>query len=90
MLMCHLTEHLYCWQVRSLTLDVRVWEPSVIGYFQSIGNKYANTIWEELLTSDSGGTEDLGKRCVCILTSQLILLPYLLLVYNTFCDLLLM
>lgn len=49
-------------KVRSLTLDVRVWEPSVIGYFQSVGNTYANTIWEELLTSDSGGTEDLGKR----------------------------
>jgi Arf-GAP/coiled-coil/ANK repeat/PH domain-containing protein len=32
-----------------LTLDVKVWEPSVIGYFQSVGNSYANSIWEELL-----------------------------------------
>ncbi|KAG0615040.1 hypothetical protein M758_5G009800 [Ceratodon purpureus] len=36
-------------KVRSLTLDVKVWEPSVIGYFQSVGNSYANSIWEELL-----------------------------------------
>ena len=66
----------YTTQVRSLTLDVRVWEPSVIGYFQSVGNSYANTVWEELLTSDSGGTEDLCKRCVCILMSQLILFRF--------------
>jgi Arf-GAP/coiled-coil/ANK repeat/PH domain-containing protein len=37
-------------QVRSLTLDVRVWEPSVIGYFQSVGNAFANSIWEEGLS----------------------------------------
>ncbi|KAG0569778.1 hypothetical protein M758_6G111100 [Ceratodon purpureus] len=48
-------------KVRSLTLDVRVWEPSVIGYFQSVGNTYANTIWEELLASDSKGAEELGE-----------------------------
>ena len=34
-------------QVRSLTLDVKVWEPSVINLFQSIGNNFANSIWEE-------------------------------------------
>lgn len=38
-------------KVRSLTLDVRVWEPSVIKLFQSLGNSYANSIWEELLPS---------------------------------------
>ncbi|KAK9090009.1 hypothetical protein Sjap_023186 [Stephania japonica] len=42
-----------CFQVRSLTLDVKVWEPSVIALFQSLGNAYANTIWEELLDSQS-------------------------------------
>ncbi|XP_077212130.1 ADP-ribosylation factor GTPase-activating protein AGD3-like isoform X2 [Tasmannia lanceolata] len=36
-------------KVRSLTLDVKVWEPSVINLFKSLGNTYANSIWEELL-----------------------------------------
>ncbi|XP_021716096.1 ADP-ribosylation factor GTPase-activating protein AGD3-like [Chenopodium quinoa] len=36
-------------KVRSLTLDVRVWEPSVISLFQSLGNVYANSVWEEFL-----------------------------------------
>ncbi|CAD6218586.1 unnamed protein product [Miscanthus lutarioriparius] len=40
-------------KVRSLTLDVRVWEPSVINLFQSIGNTFANTVWEEMLPSSS-------------------------------------
>ncbi|KAK6920447.1 Pleckstrin homology domain [Dillenia turbinata] len=35
--------------VRSLTLDVKAWEPSVILLFQSLGNDFANTVWEELL-----------------------------------------
>ncbi|XP_051122073.1 ADP-ribosylation factor GTPase-activating protein AGD3-like isoform X2 [Andrographis paniculata] len=38
-------------KVRSLTLDVKVWEPSVINLFQSLGNSFANSIWEELLQS---------------------------------------
>ncbi|KAJ9563930.1 hypothetical protein OSB04_009090 [Centaurea solstitialis] len=38
-------------KVRSLTLDVKVWEPSVITLFQSLGNAYANSVWEELLQS---------------------------------------
>nr|CAB3453917.1 unnamed protein product [Digitaria exilis] len=40
-------------KVRSLTLDVRVWEPSVINLFQSLGNAFANTVWEEMLPSSS-------------------------------------
>lgn len=40
-------------QVRSLTLDVRVWEASVINLFQSLGNAFANSIWEELLRRSS-------------------------------------
>ncbi|KAF6169648.1 hypothetical protein GIB67_004040 [Kingdonia uniflora] len=40
-------------KVRSLTLDVKVWEPSVIALFQSLGNAYANSVWEELLHSGS-------------------------------------
>ncbi|KAH9329287.1 hypothetical protein KI387_001395 [Taxus chinensis] len=38
-------------KVRSLTLDVKVWEPSVLNLFQSLGNAYANSVWEELLES---------------------------------------
>ncbi|KAG8652717.1 hypothetical protein MANES_06G126100v8 [Manihot esculenta] len=45
-------------KVRSLTLDVKVWEPSVLNLFQSIGNIYANSIWEELLHSGTSFTGD--------------------------------
>lgn len=38
-------------KVRSLTLDVKVWENSVISLFQALGNNFANSIWEELLRS---------------------------------------
>ncbi|XP_022980787.1 ADP-ribosylation factor GTPase-activating protein AGD3-like [Cucurbita maxima] len=40
-------------KVRSLTLDVKVWEPSVISLFQSLGNTFANSVWEEMLQSRS-------------------------------------
>lgn len=40
-------------KVRSLTLDFKVWEPSVISLFQSLGNAFANSVWEELLHSSS-------------------------------------
>ncbi|XP_027364850.1 ADP-ribosylation factor GTPase-activating protein AGD3-like [Abrus precatorius] len=45
--------------VRSVTLDVKVWEPSVISLFQSLGNTYANTVWEELLELQSSFQDDL-------------------------------
>ncbi|PSS27009.1 ADP-ribosylation factor GTPase-activating protein [Actinidia chinensis var. chinensis] len=46
-------------KVRSLTLDVKVWELSVITLFQSLGNTFANSVWEELLQSRSGFQVDL-------------------------------
>ncbi|XP_050119620.1 ADP-ribosylation factor GTPase-activating protein AGD3-like isoform X2 [Malus sylvestris] len=46
-------------KVRSLTLDVKVWEPSVINLFQSLGNAFANSVWEELLQSRSAFQVDL-------------------------------
>ncbi|XP_054807633.1 ADP-ribosylation factor GTPase-activating protein AGD3 isoform X1 [Prosopis cineraria] len=46
-------------KVRSLTLDVKVWEPSVISLFQSLGNAFANSVWEELLQSRSAFQIDL-------------------------------
>ncbi|KAE8668208.1 ADP-ribosylation factor GTPase-activating protein AGD1 [Hibiscus syriacus] len=46
-------------KVRSLTLDVKVWDPSVISLFQSLGNTFANSVWEELLHSRSAFHVDL-------------------------------
>ncbi|XP_057508118.1 ADP-ribosylation factor GTPase-activating protein AGD3-like isoform X2 [Actinidia eriantha] len=46
-------------KVRSLTLDVKVWEPSVISLFQSLGNTFANSVWEEQLQLKSGFKVDL-------------------------------
>ncbi|KAI5329439.1 hypothetical protein L3X38_028836 [Prunus dulcis] len=40
-------------KVRSLTLDVKVWEPSVLTLFQSLGNTFVNSVWEETLYSKS-------------------------------------
>ncbi|KAK4484124.1 hypothetical protein RD792_011344 [Penstemon davidsonii] len=36
-------------KVRSVTLDVKVWEPSVLDLFRALGNAYCNSVWEELL-----------------------------------------
>ncbi|XP_010530854.1 PREDICTED: ADP-ribosylation factor GTPase-activating protein AGD3 isoform X2 [Tarenaya hassleriana] len=44
-------------KIRSLMLDVRVWEPSVISLFQALGNTFANSVWEELLHSRSARVE---------------------------------
>ncbi|KAE9618629.1 putative Arf GTPase activating protein [Lupinus albus] len=51
-------------KVRSLTLDVKVWEPSVISLFQSLGNTFANSIWEELLQSRSAFQIDLKTMSI--------------------------
>ncbi|KAF6176502.1 hypothetical protein GIB67_007885, partial [Kingdonia uniflora] len=49
-------------KVRSLTLDVKVWEPSVISLLQSLSNTYANWIWEESLHSRSDVQDDDNPR----------------------------
>ncbi|KAI5678297.1 hypothetical protein M9H77_09247 [Catharanthus roseus] len=36
-------------KVRSINLDVKVWEPTVLKLFQALGNAYCNSVWEELL-----------------------------------------
>ncbi|KAE9604972.1 hypothetical protein Lal_00036821 [Lupinus albus] len=46
-------------KVRSLTLDFKVWEPSVISLFQSLGNTFANSVWEEILQSRTAFQVDL-------------------------------
>lgn len=41
-------------KVRSVTLDVKVWEPTVLDLFQALGNAYCNSVWEELLPLHKG------------------------------------
>ncbi|PIA64147.1 hypothetical protein AQUCO_00201439v1 [Aquilegia coerulea] len=36
-------------KVRSITLDVKVWEPPILDLFHNLGNAYCNSVWEELL-----------------------------------------
>ncbi|XP_057477534.1 ADP-ribosylation factor GTPase-activating protein AGD4-like isoform X2 [Actinidia eriantha] len=43
-------------KVRSITLDVRVWEPTVLDLFRILGNAYCNSIWEELLLLQNNRT----------------------------------
>ncbi|KAJ6839393.1 putative ADP-ribosylation factor GTPase-activating protein AGD2 [Iris pallida] len=41
-------------KVRSLTLDVKVWEPAILDLFSALGNSYCNSVWEELLLQGEG------------------------------------
>ncbi|XP_034201246.1 ADP-ribosylation factor GTPase-activating protein AGD2-like isoform X2 [Prunus dulcis] len=36
-------------KVRSLTLDVKVWEPTIVDLFRNLGNAYCNSVWERTL-----------------------------------------
>nr|GMD74066.1 ADP-ribosylation factor GTPase-activating protein AGD3 isoform X1 [Ipomoea batatas] len=47
-------------KVRSLTLDVKVWEPSVLALFESLGNAFVNSVWEESLQSRGAFQVNLG------------------------------
>ncbi|AQK53788.1 ADP-ribosylation factor GTPase-activating protein AGD2 [Zea mays] len=42
-------------KVRSLRLDVKVWEPVIMDLFHALGNDYANSIWEALLPKEDQG-----------------------------------
>lgn len=48
----------FFWQVRSLTLDVKVWDSAVLSMLQSLGNLFANSVWEELLQSSGSSQID--------------------------------
>ncbi|KAL5168991.1 ADP-ribosylation factor GTPase-activating protein AGD2 [Glycine soja] len=48
-------------KVRSITLDVRVWENTVLELFDNLGNAYCNSVWEGLLLLDQ---ERLGESNV--------------------------
>ncbi|XP_058184026.1 ADP-ribosylation factor GTPase-activating protein AGD2-like isoform X2 [Rhododendron vialii] len=43
-------------KVRSITLDVKVWEPTILDLFRILGNAYCNSIWEELLLPENDRT----------------------------------
>ncbi|KAI8476669.1 MAG: hypothetical protein J3K34DRAFT_455561 [Monoraphidium minutum] len=53
-------------KVRSCTLDVRVWEPQVVGVVEAIGNDASNAVWEAAMpppgaaASGSGGAAAAG------------------------------
>ncbi|KAH0764797.1 hypothetical protein KY285_000668 [Solanum tuberosum] len=42
-------------KVRSILLDVRVWETTILDLFRTLGNSYCNSVWEELLQLPSDG-----------------------------------
>ncbi|EXC33077.1 ADP-ribosylation factor GTPase-activating protein AGD4 [Morus notabilis] len=45
-------------QVRSLRLDVKVWEPTILDLFRNLGNAYCNSIWEGLLLLEDVRADD--------------------------------
>ncbi|XP_078161466.1 ADP-ribosylation factor GTPase-activating protein AGD4-like isoform X1 [Carex rostrata] len=51
-------------KVRSLTLDVKVWDPVVIDLFQSLGNTFSNSVWDELLLHDQNEGMDESDKCI--------------------------
>lgn len=52
-------------KVRSITLDVKVWEPTMLELFQALGNAYCNSVWEEQLSAENGRKGESG----CFATS---------------------
>lgn len=53
-------------KVRSITLDVRVWEPTILDLFRALGNAYCNSVWEELLSVDNDGKDEPGISATSI------------------------
>ncbi len=63
-------------QVRSLTLDEKVWERSVVALFEGLGNAHANAAWEENISSPHGiPTADASPRNGCALWGRPLILP---------------
>ncbi|XP_019434429.1 PREDICTED: ADP-ribosylation factor GTPase-activating protein AGD1-like isoform X1 [Lupinus angustifolius] len=50
-------------KVRSLTLDVKVWDSSILTMFQSLGNMFTNSVWEEFLHSTNNLITDDTPVC---------------------------
>ncbi|XP_020262261.1 ADP-ribosylation factor GTPase-activating protein AGD4-like [Asparagus officinalis] len=49
-------------EVRSLTLDVKVWEPTILDLFGRLGNTYCNSVWEELLLLQEESMGELSTK----------------------------
>ncbi|KAK9691368.1 hypothetical protein RND81_09G192700 [Saponaria officinalis] len=45
-------------KVRSITLDVKVWEPTLLELFRGLGNAFCNSVWEELLPPDKDRNDE--------------------------------
>ncbi|XP_060669385.1 ADP-ribosylation factor GTPase-activating protein AGD4 isoform X3 [Ziziphus jujuba] len=45
-------------KVRSLKLDVKVWEPTILDLFRNLGNAYCNSLWEGLLLLENSRVDD--------------------------------
>uniref|UniRef100_A0A0D9VIM2 Uncharacterized protein n=1 Tax=Leersia perrieri TaxID=77586 RepID=A0A0D9VIM2_9ORYZ len=45
-------------KVRSLRLDVKVWEPVIMDLFRELGNNYTNSIWEAMLPKEDQGIDE--------------------------------
>ncbi|XP_006647559.1 ADP-ribosylation factor GTPase-activating protein AGD2-like isoform X1 [Oryza brachyantha] len=45
-------------KVRSLRLDVKVWEPVIMDLFHELGNDYTNSIWEAMLPKEDEGIDE--------------------------------
>ncbi|GAB4850689.1 ADP-ribosylation factor GTPase-activating protein agd4 [Ancistrocladus abbreviatus] len=48
-------------KVRSITLDVKVWELTIVDLFRALGNTYCNSVWEELLSVLDERKEELNS-----------------------------
>ncbi|GJM85597.1 hypothetical protein PR202_ga02065 [Eleusine coracana subsp. coracana] len=53
-------------KVRSLRLDVKVWEPVIMDLFRGLGNDYANSIWEALLPKEDEGVDESNEAILFI------------------------
>ena len=58
------------WQVRSLTLDVRVWDAPVMALMPALGNAAANAVWEEALRRVSAQADSWVCPCAPLLASN--------------------
>uniref|UniRef100_A0A0D3F7Y3 ADP-ribosylation factor GTPase-activating protein AGD2 n=1 Tax=Oryza barthii TaxID=65489 RepID=A0A0D3F7Y3_9ORYZ len=53
-------------KVRSLRLDVKVWEPVIMDLFHELGNDYTNSIWEAMLPKEDQGINEFNDAILFI------------------------
>lgn len=54
--------------MRSLTLDVKVWEPTILDLFRNLGNLYCNSLWEGLLHLDDDWYDSKDIKHLCLVS----------------------